>query len=228
MKLSEHVHDVVLNAKLPNGHAMPLHLSLITDPVHGATLIDTGVPGMLDELRAALLAEGVELKDIRRVLVSHHDLDHVGLLAEVVRESGAQVWTSAGEQPFVEGAQSPQKQPGTPPLEALKGIRVSRVLQDGERLELAGGVRVVATPGHTVGHLSFLVEQDGVLISGDALTSDGGVLGGPNPQYTADVPGAQKSVDNLVTLPITSIQTYHGGYVSADAMVQLQRLSTRQ
>ncbi|WP_456832253.1 MBL fold metallo-hydrolase [Deinococcus sp. UYEF24] len=31
-------------------------------------------------LRTALLAEGLDLKDIRRVLISHHDLDHVGLL----------------------------------------------------------------------------------------------------------------------------------------------------
>ncbi|MGY2895623.1 MBL fold metallo-hydrolase [Deinococcus sp. UYEF24] len=155
-------------------------------------------------------------------------LKDVSLSADVVCETGTQVWTSAGEQPFIEGGQSPQKQPGTPPLEALKGIRVSRVLQDGERLAFAGGVRVVATPRHTVGHLSFLVEQDGLLILGDALTSEKGVLEGPNPQYTADVPGAQKSVDDLVTLPITSIQTYHGGYVSADVMDQLWRLSTYQ
>jgi glyoxylase-like metal-dependent hydrolase (beta-lactamase superfamily II) len=223
MKLSEHVHDLMLEMQLPGG-VMPLHLSLITDPVQGASLVDTGVPGSLDQLRAALQAEGVKLEDIKRVLVSHHDTDHIGLLADVVRESGAEIWTSASEQPFVQGEQSPQKHPTVPPLKSLSGLRVSRVLHDNEVLDLAGGVRVIATPGHTVGHLSFLVERDGVLIAGDALTSEEGILHGPHPLYSADVPLAMESVQKLSKVPLSSIQTYHGGYVAEQAAEQLTHL----
>jgi glyoxylase-like metal-dependent hydrolase (beta-lactamase superfamily II) len=224
MILSEHVRDIALSATPPSGTPTTLNLSLILDPVQGPTLVDTGFPGMLELLRAALAAEGVALADIRRVLVTHHDLDHIGLLPDVVRESGAEVWASAAEVPFVQGQQSPQKRPAAPPLGGLEEICVSRVLEDGEVLDLAGGVRVVATPGHTVGHLSFLVEKDGVLISGDALTSQDGTLHGPNPQFTPDLPQAARSVRALAALAPAGIQTYHGGFVSRDAAEQLRAL----
>lgn len=103
MILSEHVRDIALSATPPSGTPTTLNLSLILDPVQGPTLVDTGFPGMLELLRAALAAEGVALADIRRVLVTHHDLDHIGLLPDVVRESGAEVWASAAEVPFVQG-----------------------------------------------------------------------------------------------------------------------------
>lgn len=227
MSLSQHVRDIALKATPPSGTPMTLHLSLILDPVEGPTLVDTGFPGMLELLRAALQAEGVALGDVRRVLVTHHDLDHIGLLPDVVRESGAQVWASAAEVSFVQGEQAPQKRPGTPPLSGLPDIRVSRVLGDGEVLPLAGGVRVLATPGHTVGHTSFLVEQDGVLITGDALTSEDGTLNSFNPQFTPDQSLARQSVRRLAehSGAVRVIQTYHGGSVSEDAAGQLRRVA---
>lgn len=223
----EHVRDIALTATPPSGTPMTLHLSLILDPQEGPTLVDTGFPGMLEALRTALAAEGVALADLKRVLVTHHDLDHIGLLPDVVRESGAEVWASAGEVPFVQGEQSSQKRPGMPPLAGLSDIKVDRVLQDGEVLPLAGGVRVLATPGHTVGHTSFLVEQGGVLIAGDALTSEEGTLHGFNPQFTPDQPLAQQSVQRLAEHAdqVQGIQTYHGGYVAEDAAGQLRRVA---
>lgn len=224
MRLSEHVYSLVLETITPAGQSMSLNLAAITDPQGGLTLVDAGLPGMEEALRAALEQDGLDLSALRRVIVTHHDLDHIGGLPAVVRETGAEVWTSADERPFVQGEVSPQKRPGTPPFEALKALRVARVLQDGEVLPLAGGVRVVATPGHTVGHLSLYVEADGVLIAGDALTSEDGTLHGPNPQFTPDAPLATRSVGKLADLPVTGILTYHGGFVSEDAAGQLRAL----
>lgn len=231
MRLSEHVYSLALHTTTPAGQPMTLHLAAITDPTGGLTLVDAGLPGMEEALRAALEHDGLDLSALRRVIVTHHDLDHIGGLPAVVRETGAEVWTSAQEVPFVQGEASPQKRPGTPPFGALKALRVARVLRGGELLPLAGGVRVVATPGHTVGHLSLYVEADGVLIAGDALTSEGGTLHGPNPQFTPDLPLATRSVGRLADLPatgksVTGILTYHGGYVSRDAAGQLRALPT--
>jgi glyoxylase-like metal-dependent hydrolase (beta-lactamase superfamily II) len=48
-------------------------------------------------------------------------------------------------------------------------VTVATELTDGQVIDVAGGVRVVHTPGHTPGHVSLLHEQSGVLITGDAI-----------------------------------------------------------
>ena len=46
---------------------------------------------------------------------------------------------------------------------------VDEVLVDGQLLDVAGGLRVLHTPGHSPGHISLLHEPTGVLITGDAI-----------------------------------------------------------
>jgi glyoxylase-like metal-dependent hydrolase (beta-lactamase superfamily II) len=102
---------------------------------------------------------------------------------------------------------------------------VTRTLHDNEMLDLAGGVKVVATPGHTVGHLSLYVVQEGVLITGDAMVSAEGQLKGPMERATPDMPEALRSVQKLAQLPATTVLTYHGGVVDQDAALQLTRVA---
>jgi ribonuclease/clavin/mitogillin len=63
---------------------------------------------------------------------------------------------------------------------AAKGIRVDELLDDNQRVVLNGNpplrVRVLHTPGHTRGHLAFLDEERGTLISGDLLSGMGTVV----------------------------------------------------
>lgn len=48
-------------------------------------------------------------------------------------------------------------------------VVVGERLSDGQVLDVGGGLRIVATPGHTPGHVSLLHERTGTLITGDAL-----------------------------------------------------------
>jgi glyoxylase-like metal-dependent hydrolase (beta-lactamase superfamily II) len=109
-------------------------------------------------------------------------------------------------------------------LERLEPVRVDEHLADGDRLDLAGGTRVIFTPGHTPGHLSLYLERPKVLVAGDALTAEGGHLNGPNPPLTLDVRAAVRSVRRLADLEIDTIVCYHGGVVSEDANGQLRRV----
>ena len=241
MKISEHVYVLPLEATTMMGTSI-LNVSLIVDPLHGATLVDTGTPNLLPAIEAALKAEGMQLSDIRRVIVTHHDLDHIGSLEAVVKATGAEVLTSELEIPYVQEGRRAQKFPPADKVDEVMAhmpehvrqmmknlpgvfVKVDRVLDDGELLDIAGGVRVVFTPGHTVGHLSVYVEQDGVLISGDALTSQNGELKGPSAQNTPDMPEAIKSVYKLAQLPAKTIVAYHGGVVDQDAALQLTRVA---
>jgi glyoxylase-like metal-dependent hydrolase (beta-lactamase superfamily II) len=109
-------------------------------------------------------------------------------------------------------------------LERLEPVEIDEHLEDGERLDLAGGIRVIFTPGHTPGHLSLYLERPKVLVAGDALTAEEGHLNGPNPPLTLDVGEAARSVRRLAELDVETIVCYHGGVVDEDADGQLHRV----
>jgi glyoxylase-like metal-dependent hydrolase (beta-lactamase superfamily II) len=66
-----------------------LNLTLILDEQNGNTLIDAGLPGQAEVIGAALAEAGIGVRDLRRIIFTHQDLDHVGSGAALVRQSGA-------------------------------------------------------------------------------------------------------------------------------------------
>jgi glyoxylase-like metal-dependent hydrolase (beta-lactamase superfamily II) len=213
-----------------------LHLSLIPDEANGHTLVDTGLPGQEAGIGAALTEAGVQtsgLGRIRRIILTHQDLDHVGSCYALARQSGAEVLAHDEDAPYIDGRATPikltpealeQRPRMREAYESWQPPRVDASLRDEDRFELAGGVLVIATPGHTPGHVSLYLERSRTLIAGDALTSDDGQLNGPNPQATPDMETAWQSVRKLAELDVQNIVCYHGGPVTEDAEAQLRRL----
>jgi glyoxylase-like metal-dependent hydrolase (beta-lactamase superfamily II) len=210
-----------------------LNLTLVLDEDNGNTLVDAGLPGQAEAIDAALAEAGIGLRDLRRIIFTHQDLDHIGSGAALVRQSGARVIAHPADAPYIDGSLRPLKV--TPEmlerrpqmrevLDRLEPVRVDEHLEDGERLDLAGGIRVIFTPGHTPGHLSLYLERPKVLVAGDALTAEEGRLNGPNPPLTLDVDEAAQSVRRLAELDVETIVCYHGGVVDEDADGQLHRV----
>ena len=242
MKLNDDLLVLELQVNLMGGPTL-LHPVVILDDQAGHTLVDAGTPNLEDAINAALGEVGASLKDIKRVIVTHHDLDHIGSLPAVIAASGAEVWALEREIPLIDGRERPQKRPppeqvdamladpNTPPhIQAMLRmppitVQVDRALHDGEELPLAGGMRVIATPGHTFGHLSLYLERSKTLMTGDALTSQGGTLGGPPPQATPDMKTAGESVGKLAGLDVQTIVTYHGGVVRENAKEQVHQVA---
>lgn len=200
------------------------------------------MPGQLSLIESALSEVGLSVADIKRVILTHQDLDHIGSLAEVVSLSGAEVLAHAEDAPYIDGRLTPIKMPPPEQREAmlasmppavrelfskpLKPVKIDRTLADGEQLDLAGGVRIIFTPGHTPGHISLYLERSHTLISGDALVSSEGQLAGPRERATLDMAKAQASVVKLAALAIETIVTYHGGVVEKGGE-QLKELAAK-
>ena len=87
------------------------------------------------------------------------------------------------------------------------------------------GLQIVATPGHTAGHVAVFDPDSGVLVAGDALNNDGG-LSGSNPQFTDDEVAAADSVRKLAGLEPRVILVGHGSPVVKSAAAELQRLAS--
>jgi glyoxylase-like metal-dependent hydrolase (beta-lactamase superfamily II) len=210
-----------------------LNLTLILDEENGATLVDAGLPGQAEAIGSALAEAGVGVRDLRRIIFTHQDLDHVGSGAALLRQSGARGLAHPADSPHIDGnlrllkpspemlEQRPQMREA---LERLEPVRVDEHLEDNARLDIAGGIRVIFTPGHTPGHISLYLERSKVLIAGDALRAERGSLNGPNPSMTLDMRAALQSLRTLADLDIDTIVCYHGGVVSEDANGQLRRV----
>lgn len=148
----------------------------------GLTLVDCGMAGCgRDIVRAA---GGVP---IRRIALTHGHSDHVGALDEVaaagveVAKAGAaagtvaEVAVSAREARLMAGDRSLDAGEAPSPVRgSYRAVRTrpTRLLQPGDRV---GSLRVVASPGHTPGHVAFLDTRDGALIAGDAFATLGGI-----------------------------------------------------
>jgi glyoxylase-like metal-dependent hydrolase (beta-lactamase superfamily II) len=220
--------------ELPLGE-WTMNLSVILDPEKGATLVDTGLPGQAAMILEKLAAEGVPQNDLKRILITHQDVDHIGSLKALKEATGATVLALDVEIPYIDGTLPGYKIP--PPerleqnpefkamLDALESCAVDVALKDGEVLDLAGGVTVIATPGHTLGHISLLLNRSRALITGDALTSSGGTLTGPMEMATPDMATAKESIKKLANLDVEQILTYHGGMVDQDGKGQLKRVA---
>lgn len=214
--------------------SMVMNLSLIDQPGFGATLVDASMPNSAETVFDALAEDGFSPEDVKRIVVTHHDIDHIGSLAQIAARSGAQIFAHPLEAPYIAGLTKMVKYPSDELLaqeprrkemfDQIGFATVGQLVEDGQFV--SSGIRVIATPGHSPGHLSLFIEDGQILVSGDALTSDGGKLAGPNVRATPDMPTAIRSVQRLARLPeVQAIVTYHGGLVSDDALGQLRRVS---
>ncbi|EMA41178.1 MBL fold metallo-hydrolase [Halobiforma nitratireducens] len=179
----------------------------------GLVLVDVGPAGSVGALEVHLEGIGYDLADVWLVVLTHHDADHAGGLAELLDHTDAIVATHREEAPYVRGERDPIKSEG----DRYLPVDVDLELADGVRVPtLAGPMVVVETPGHAPGHVSLYFPESEVLLAGDALVADGDVpLEGPKPEYTLDMDRAIESVGDLAALEIDGVVCYHGGYAEA-------------
>jgi len=228
MKIHEGVEMLEITAAI-RGTPTSIYPALLWD-AQAAVLVDAGFPGQLELIRAALEQAGLPFERLTDVVITHHDLDHIGSLASIrAQRPGLRVWAGAQEQAYIQGEKTPLKLAQMRAnLEALPAEQqaffevmrgafqnsftpVERTLVEGDLLPVLGGVRVIDTPGHTLGHICLYLPQAKVLIAGDALRVENGELGRPAPTLNADQALSLASLKKLAALDIETVICYHGG-----------------
>jgi len=139
------------------------------------TLMDMGLKPSGKRVIAALRWIGSDVTDVTRLLLTHAHSDHAGGAAYVAEQTGLGIGVHADDAAFVRSGTVPamgsrlgrlmSRLPGN----GFAAVPVAEELSDGQVLPVAGGLRVVHTPGHSPGHASYLHEESGVLITGDAI-----------------------------------------------------------
>jgi glyoxylase-like metal-dependent hydrolase (beta-lactamase superfamily II) len=163
------------------------------------TLIDTGT--QWDESRRTMQAElavlNLRMEEVQRIIITHAHADHYGLAAEIVRASGAEVWTHRYNRAMLEAYETIRAQrdefymqlmtEAGVPLEHrqrvadsrrggnryAEAVQVNRTLAEGDEIELADRAwKVYHTPGHAGGLICLFDPQSRILLSNDHLLRD--------------------------------------------------------
>ncbi|MDU5143969.1 MAG: MBL fold metallo-hydrolase [Paenibacillus dendritiformis] len=207
-------------------------------------LVDCGYPDFGPLLEEAANRQGIRLDSMTALIVTHHDMDHIGSLAALTRAyPRIEIFAHELEQPYIEGKRKPLRKEQAEstldalPEEAKKGAeqfirflqsiepaRVDRTVAHGERLPWCGGIDIVHTPGHTSGHISLYLPACKTLIAGDAVVIEDGRLNIANPRHAWDLKEAVRSVRRLLDYDIERIICYHGGLYDRDVRQALREL----
>lgn len=196
------------------------------------TLVDCGVAGAPPRIVAALALLGKAPVDVQRIVLTHAHSDHAGGAAVMAQRTGVgavQVHADDAERiRFGTPAPTdPATRLGRVFVRLIGGRRgftpvdVDKELVDGEVLPVAGGLRVVHTPGHSPGHVSLLHEPSGVLITGDAIFNVRG-LHWPARALCTDIVLNQRTAHLLGELEYTTAAFTHGPHVSDRARDQVR------
>jgi glyoxylase-like metal-dependent hydrolase (beta-lactamase superfamily II) len=170
-----------------------------------AAVVDTGVAGSDDDIASALERLGLDWDAVGHVVLTHQHDDHAGSAAAVLTAAAAATGYA-----------------GEADIPAIAVPRPLVAVSDGDTVF---GLRIVATPGHTAGHIAVVDEAGGVLVAGDALNTSDGNVTGPNPSFSADMTAAMASVAKLGALRFETLLVGHGDPITSGASAKVAALA---
>jgi len=218
MKLGPHLHRI----------GNDIVAAYLVDTADGVTVIDAGLAGQWHDLQAELASMGRSVTDIRGVILTHGDSDHLGFAERLRRDHGVPVHVHEADAARARGEVKPRASWGRVKLGATLGflwyairkggLRTSYLtevvgVRDGQVLDLPGAPRIIGLPGHSPGSIAIHVPVADAIFVGDGLTTRHVLTGrrGPQPApFTDDARQAVASLSHLENLQATWLLPGHG------------------
>ena len=197
---------------------------IILDP-DGLTIIDAGLPRSERKILSYIASLGRSARDVKRIIITHADVDHFGGLAGLQKASSARTYASQIEADAIaQGKSSREINPTGFSLRRLlftvlrpfmkaPPVQVDEIIAEGQILPVLGGLQVVETRGHTPGHISLFAPSVSVLFCDDSMVADQKGLHGSRAGITWDETKARASERKQAALGARIVCSGHGPVV---------------
>ncbi len=200
------------------------HVYIIGNPASkDLSLVDAGLTGKGRYKVEAIEKLGIDLASIKRIIMTHTHLDHIGCLGEIQKAiPAAEIWIHRSEAEPIEAGDDR----AIYGMEMFKGMcetqygigpdtfkfKIDRKLDGGEILEIGGMIwEVIHIPGHSMGGIALYESVHKILIPGDVIYADYAI--GRFDLYGADASELKESLSNLATLDIDILLPGHNQIV---------------
>lgn len=180
-------------------------------------LIDTGRPGQGKGILKEFKSMNIKPEEIKHILITHHDVDHIGNLALLEKETGANIWASKEDIPYIFGykARPWLKNFFSIIMRAKKPEKINPYPED----QKIRDIEIIPTPGHTPGHVCLLYKD--ILFAGDLVRTSNGHIGPMMSFMNWNTDLSQKSARKVAGLPFKLICPAHGEPVKRDKKMEL-------
>jgi len=201
------------------------HVYILGDPAsQDLSLVDAGLIGRGDYKVQSIRQAGIEPSAIKRIIMTHTHLDHIGCLAEILQQiPGAELWVHTGEAEALEQGDERtvygmdmfqtmcQMQYGLKPGEFT--FQVQRKLAGGESLAIGDMTwEVIHIPGHSLGGIALYHRPKKILIPGDVVYADYAI--GRFDLFGADASELKDSLMRLAELEVDTLLPGHNRIVT--------------
>lgn len=230
MKIKENIYILELPNINPQSNDF-VYPTVIKDGSN-LTLIDTGYPKQIEYIKSALEKDGLDINNIKTIILTHQDIDHIGNVKDILNlVPDIEIISYNEEADYINGNKTPCKveymernldkmdEKGKKFYHLFKTffennkINVDKVVKNGDVISKGEDMQVIATPGHTPGHMCLYIEKYKLLIAGDLLLlKDGNITICPKElNYNNDM--YLQSVNKIRDLELEMIICFHGGLV---------------